>query len=135
MADPLSIAGLVLAVGGVIKSVVQYCSDVRDAAKEIRTLTTELLAELFALQGALAQLNSKTISSNPAGPEFELMLQSADQALASLAAYLTSGGNSKFGQSMQKLRWNWKKEDVQKHIQRIERVKVWFILLLTTNLV
>lgn len=112
MADPLSIAGLVLAVGGVIKSVVQYCSDVRDAAKEIRTLTTELLAELFALQGALTQLNSKTASPNASGPEFELMLQSADQALASLAEYLTGGGNSKFGQSMLKLRWHWKKEDV-----------------------
>ncbi|KAK3903637.1 hypothetical protein C8A05DRAFT_43162 [Staphylotrichum tortipilum] len=134
MADPLSVAGLVIAIGGVIKSVVQYCSHVREAANEIRSLTTELLAELFALQGALAQLNSNTVPSTQSGPEFELVLRSADQALRSLAEYLTAGHNSKFGQSVQKLRWHWKKEEVQKHIQRIERAKVWFILLLTTDL-
>ena len=134
MADPLSITGLVLAVGGVIKSVVQYCSHVREAAKEIRALNTELLGELFALQGALTQLSSKADPPNSSGPEFQLMLQAADQALATLAKYLTPGGTSKFGQSLEKLRWHWRKEDVQKHIQRIQRVKVWFILLLTTDL-
>ncbi len=134
MADPLSIAGLVLAVGGVIKSVVKYCSDVREAAKEIRALNTELLGELFALQGALTQLGSKTALPSPSGPEFELMLRCADQTLTSLAEYLTPGSSSKLGQSVQKLRWHWRKEDVQKHIQRIERIKVWFILLLTTDL-
>jgi len=140
MADPLSITGLVLAVGGVIQTVVQYCSSVREATKEIRTLTTELLAELFALQGALAQLDSepqhgaRTKRSRLSGPEFESMLQSADQALASLAESLAGGGNSKFGPSAQKFQWHWRKEEVQRHIQRIQRIKVWFILMLTTDI-
>ena len=66
------------------------------------------------------------------------MLQAADQALTSLAEclHVTERGSSgsRFGISAQKLGWHWKREDVQKHIQRIEMIKVWFILLLTTDL-
>ena len=65
MADTLSVAGLVLAVGSVIGSVVKYRSDAREAGKEIHAFTMELLAELFALQGALAQLDSKTVRPDP----------------------------------------------------------------------
>lgn len=49
MADPLSITGIVLAAGGAIKSLVNYCSDIRDVGTEIRSLRNELLAELLAL--------------------------------------------------------------------------------------
>ena len=36
MADPLSVAGLVLAIGGVVQILVNYGSDAKDARKDIQ---------------------------------------------------------------------------------------------------
>ncbi|KAM7183056.1 hypothetical protein V8F33_013840 [Rhypophila sp. PSN 637] len=66
MADPLAIAGLVLAAGDVVKRFIKYCGDVRDASAEIKKLNNELLAELFALQGA-SLLASNSVFSLPPG--------------------------------------------------------------------
>ncbi|KAK4209654.1 hypothetical protein QBC37DRAFT_391093 [Rhypophila decipiens] len=150
MADPLAIAGLVLAAGDVVKRFIKYCGDVRDASADIRKLNNELLAELFALVTrcvfilcgfrALSQLNSSQAGLSMAktrGTEFGLMVQSVHQTFTELANDLGSSGTSNNSRqmllTMLRLKWHWRKEDVQKHIQRVERIKSWFILLLTTD--
>ncbi|KAM7215163.1 hypothetical protein V8F06_009481 [Rhypophila decipiens] len=120
MADPLAIAGLVLAAGDVVKRFIKYCGDVRDASADIRKLNNELFAELFALQGALSQLNSSQAGLSMAktrGTEFGLMVQSAHQTFTELANDLGSSGTSNNSrQILLRLKWHWRKEDVQKHI-------------------
>jgi hypothetical protein len=138
MADPLSIAGLVLSIGSVVQILVNYCLDAKDARKDIQSLTTEL----FALKGVLEHIeyqqqafSSDLTSPKPAkyaSQEFSRMLESAKELLESLRKSLEPT-QSHFGRSVQRMSWPLKKEDVQKQILRIERVKTWLIVVMTTD--
>jgi hypothetical protein len=138
MADPLSIAGLILAIGGVVQILVNYGSDAKDARKDIQSLTTEL----FALKGVLEHIEyqQRAFSADPTSPksvkydsqEFSRMLESAKELLESLRKSLKPA-QSHFGQSVQRMAWPLKKDDVQKQIARIERVKTWLIVVMTTD--
>jgi hypothetical protein len=141
MADPLSITGLVLAVGQVLLSLYDYGSNVKDARKDINSLSEEL----FALKGVLEHLKAqhKPDATNldqseslwPARydpQKFTSMLQSTSEFLQSLLKSLEEP-KGRFKKSMQSLKWPLDKGDVDKHLARLGRVKTWFILVLMTD--
>jgi len=141
MADPLSITGLVLAVGQVLLSLYDYGSNVKDARKDINILSEEL----FALKGVLEHLKAqhKPVVANldqsespwPARydpQKFAGMLQSTGEILRSLLKSLEEP-KGRFKRSMQSLKWPLDRSDVDKHLARLARVKTWFILVLMTD--
>lgn len=138
MADPLSIAGLVIAIGGVVQALVNYSSDASQAGKDIQSLTTEL----FALKGVLEHIQyqqqtfpSDSYSSKSTkydSQEVSRIVEFTKELLDSLQKSLKPA-KSHFGQSVQHLKWPMKKDEVQKQIGRIERVKTWLIVVMTTD--
>src|SRR5436189_4830135 len=138
MADPISIAGLVLTIGCVIQTPLNYGSDAKDAKGDIQSLNTEL----FTLKGILEQIKyqQEAISAGSTSPmsakydseELSRMLGFASKVLQSLQKSLTPS-RFHFGQTIQRLAWPLKKEEVQKQVARLERVKTCFIILITTD--
>jgi hypothetical protein len=138
MADPVSITGLVIAIGSVVQALLNYSLAAKEARKDIQSLTVEL----FALKGILDHIeNQRQVETTDsaslvpgkfASGEFSQMLRSASEILKSLQDSLKpSQPNS--ATSIQPLKWPFKKEDVQKHIARLEKVKSWLVLIMTTD--
>ena len=138
MADPISITSLVFAIEGVVHGLLKYSAAVKEARIDIQNISMEL----FALKGILEhiqyqhQLELKTPGSPPTGKfdsnDFLQILRSAAQFLQSLQISLEPS-KSRFGRSIQSLKWPFKREDVQKHIAKIERIKSWLILVMTPD--
>jgi hypothetical protein len=158
MADPVSLAGLVIAVSQVISSLYDYGTSVTNAREDIRQLS----AELFALKGVLEHLHAQhdagvatprtpPASSTPQAPQhqqqpssqarqpydadrFADMLQSTHAFLLALLQSLDvpkkKGG---LAAKLQRLTWPLNRADVERHVARLERAKSWFILVLMTD--
>jgi hypothetical protein len=132
MADPLSIAGLILAVGSAINTLISISVDARDAPTDIQKLRNELLVGLLALNGALQHFQNQTQSSQWSSQQFIQMLQTACNTIETLKRDVEKP-QSRLARSTQRLTWYWKKDDLAKHLARIERVKTWFLLAMTTD--
>lgn len=132
--DPISFAGLIMQVGSVVWSLIDYGKTVKGASDDI----SKLSQELFALKGILEHLQSQFNSESLAGltaydpKTFTGMIESTDAFLQSLLSSLEKP-KLRFKKSMQKLEWPFKKNEVDQHIARLERVKTWFILVLMTD--
>jgi hypothetical protein len=121
-----------------VQTLLNYSSDAKDAKRDIQILSTEI----FALKGILEQIKSQQeavsagsapfISAKYNSEEFSRILRFASEVLQSLQKSLTPS-QSHFGQSIQRLAWPLKKDEVQKQVARLERVKTWFIILMTTD--
>lgn len=127
MSDPLSIAGLVLAVGSVAQGVLSYAMAVKEAGRDI----SQLLTELLALKGFLEQIQSDKQSQAAyfETTEYYELLQTGFQVVRSLELDLNRPV-TKIGSVVSRLKWPLKKEDARKHFERLERVKSYFLLVM-----
>jgi hypothetical protein len=127
MADPISITGLVIAVGGIANTVLTYAVDAHNASDDINVLLTELLA----LKGVLESIESNPAAKalDPADLTFSETLKSGLQILDKLRTDLEP--KSKLSDAIRQLKWPLKKKDVLQHLDRLERLKSYWLLVLT----
>ncbi|KAJ5289055.1 hypothetical protein N7478_002085 [Penicillium angulare] len=139
--DPISIAGLVLEVGHIVASLIQYTKSVQGAKTEMRKLSEEL----FALRGILDHLAAQSSSEPPAYEKIESetptlfneevmnrVLQATKEFLDTLMKDLEPAETT-FKGIKQKLKWPFTQEKIEGHLTRLERVKSWLILVLTAD--
>ncbi|KAI2786524.1 hypothetical protein POX_g08910 [Penicillium oxalicum] len=141
--DPISIFGLVIEVGHVLASVINYAQTVKDAKSDIRKLSEEL----FALKGILEHL-STGIGDNSSDPEKQTELESSsmmiDKDVMARVLYTTNDflrtllseleePATKFKKLKQKLEWPFTQDQFNAHLARLERVKSWLILVITAD--
>jgi hypothetical protein len=138
MADPISITGLILAIGGLINSAYKYGKQVKEANKEM----TSLYGELVALQGVLSHIGLQQSEETKDGPDprtkqlcaslaFRDALLTSDEILRSLIQNLDKRAST--NQALGKLTWPLIKGDVRDDISRLERVKSYFLLVMMTD--
>jgi hypothetical protein len=131
MADPLSIAGLVLAIPVVVQQLMIYYSETKDAKKDVQ----QFAAELFALRGILEYIESTRVSHTENdvykydSTEFKQMLADTQDTLAGVQAVLEQK-KSRMGQLVQRATWSQKKKEVHEHLTRIERLKSGFMVVM-----
>jgi hypothetical protein len=125
--DPASIAGLVFTVGGAIQTVFSYAIDAKDASQDISSLLTELLA----VKGLLEQLELDQQQKEAAFKtrEFSDLLQSGFQVIEKLQRDLAPP-ESRTKKVMRQLKWPLSKDYVQKHIDMLERLKSFCLLVM-----
>ena len=144
--DPLSacttIAGLAVAIEQIVAAIYQYGKGVKDSKKEI----CWLCSELFALKGALEQVRRNlqdAEASSMSAPatlfspiigtkEFINALDTTKLALADLFLRLERP-HGRITTALNRLMWPLEKDDVRNETQRLERLKSYFILAVTTD--
>jgi hypothetical protein len=138
MADPISITGLILAIGGLINSAYKYGKQVKEANKEM----TALYGELVALQGILSHIDVQQGEEKKDESDTGIMQLCHSQAFRD--ALLTSRGilhrlitnlekMSSNNQALGKLTWPLIKGHVKEDISRLERVKTYFLLVMMAD--
>ncbi|PYI17905.1 hypothetical protein BO99DRAFT_336654, partial [Aspergillus violaceofuscus CBS 115571] len=137
MADPLSITSLIIDVGDLIHRLLTYAKKVRDASSDIRRLTEEL----FGLKGILEHLSSQFESSSPpetrklasvATDSLNSTLEKANESVQLLLLDLEEP-TSRLKRLKQKLEWPFTQEQFATHLTRLERVKSWLIIVLSSD--
>lgn len=141
--DPISITGLILDVSHVLASVINYAKAVKSAKPEIRKMSEEL----FALKGILEHLSAQSSGETSKYEHIEYesetpsrfdqntldrVLRQTNDFLQSLLKDLEPP-ESHFQKLKQKLEWPMSKEDFDKHLVALERVKSWLILVLMAD--
>lgn len=131
MADPLSIAGLVLAIPAVAELLLAYFADTKDAKIEIQRYATDL----FSLKGILEYIESiSSVQSDNEiykyeSAEFAQLLQATRDTLQDLKMSLELKKSS-LGYIMQRMTWSQKKRAVQEYFARLERLKTGFLIVM-----
>ncbi|PYI27857.1 hypothetical protein BP00DRAFT_428931 [Aspergillus indologenus CBS 114.80] len=137
MADPLSITSLIIDVGDLIHRLLTYAKKVRDASSDIRRLTEEL----FGLKGILEHLSSQFESSSSpktgklasvATKSLNSTLEKANESVQLLLLDLEEP-TSRLKRLKQKLEWPFTQEQFATHLTRLERVKSWLIIVLSSD--
>ncbi|GAD91601.1 hypothetical protein PVAR5_0174 [Paecilomyces variotii No. 5] len=141
MVDPLSVTSLIIDIGTLISNIISYAKAVRDA----RSDTQRLIEELFAVKGILehlsAQVEPQDLRASPLNPEplalfnpelLESTLSTTHEFIQSLLSDLEEPV-SRLKRLKAKLEWPLTKERVNTHLVRLERVKSWLILVLTSD--
>ena len=141
--DPISIIGLTAAIQQILIAVYQFGKGVREARDEINHLCSELFALKAALEHAQFNIDTRSsdtskdaqsilVSSNMSTLEFGDILSSTDSILRSLLIRLDRKP-SKIKSTFRKVSWPLLKDDINRDIQRIERLKSFFILSTTSD--
>lgn len=130
MADPISIAGMIITAGQILSTLYDYGKGVKEARKDIQQLSLEL----FALKGILEYIDNQ---HDPSGPNIGLalddqLLLSADEELVSLLRKLERP-ISAFKKAIQSLRWPLDQGEVAKYADRLERIKSTLLLIYVTG--
>lgn len=135
MADPVSIAGMVITIGQIISSLYEYGCSVRDCKDDIQRLTMEL----FALKGVLDHIESldrpESVKAlgvrgvKDSSGQYDEMLRMTYEAIQGMQERLTQPKNS-FAKAKRSLTWPFVKADIDKLVARLERAKTWFILVI-----
>ena len=121
-----------------MQTLVTYASDAKDARDEIVDLTTEIFALKGVLEHVEYQQHAPSSDLNPDAAakydsqEFSRILESTKELLDSLSTSIKPV-QTRFGQSVQRLTWPLKRDEVQRKIMRIERAKTWLSVVLTSN--
>ncbi|KAI9702255.1 MAG: hypothetical protein M1820_006187 [Bogoriella megaspora] len=124
--DPLSITASVVAIIQFTGPVVQYLNDIKDAPKECR----HSIIEVSNLNTLLLTLDNRVQESDPSRPWHAAVhalavpggpLSQYKQALGDLAARLQR--RSAFGKIKMTLTWAFVKDEIERLIARIERLK------------
>ncbi|KKY18449.1 putative ankyrin repeat protein [Phaeomoniella chlamydospora] len=144
--DPASVLSLVTAISQIIKVLYKVGTGIKDAAKEI----DQLSSELFALKGAFEHvasnlevrqdmscqdLDADTAFTTPLlqTDDSAKMMAKANEIIRDLHRYLTPSGSSKFSGAMDQIRWVLRKDELQEYSRRLERIKSYFLLVTTSN--
>jgi hypothetical protein len=135
MADPISIAGLVISIGQIISSLYDYSCSVRDCKDDVQRLSMEL----FALKGVLDHIESLDRPGSPntsgvrgandSSGQYDEMLRMTHETIKGLQERLTQPKNS-FEKAKRSLTWPFVRADIDKLVARLERAKTWFILVI-----
>ena len=144
--DPVSviatISGLAITIEQIVAAIYRYGKGVNDAKKE----TNQLCSELFALKGALehvrmnlqdAEASSTSAPASLSAPiigttEFSNMLDTTESALGDLLRRLEKP-QGRINTALNRLTWPLKKDDIRDETQRLDRLKLYFILATTTD--
>ena len=148
--DPASIIGVIGSIQQILQAVYAYGSSVREAKTEINQLCSELLALKAALEHVHLNSNVDQLSagmenlglakeaqeilstSNFATPEFEQMVLSTNHIVNELLSRLQQK-SGKFNAAKQRLMWHIVKDDIKRDIDRLNRMKSFFILATTSD--
>ena len=148
--DPVTIIGLISSVQQILQAVYAYGSSVREAKTEINQLCSELLALKAALEHVHLNSNVDHLSagmenlglakeaqeilstSNFTTPEFEQMILSTSHIMKELLSRLQQKPG-KFNAAKQRLMWHIVKDDIKRDIDRLNRMKSFFILATTSD--
>jgi hypothetical protein len=130
MADPLSIAGLAIQIGSIVKELYQYGRQAKAAQNDLVGLCSELLV----LKSVINDLETEHSTGNEITrePDYLETIQSTQDLIEALSSRLRSKETSK-GRLIQSLRWPFDSNEVQATIAKIERLKTWFLLRLMTD--
>lgn len=131
MADPVSISGLVLELGSVIKKLYVYGKAVKDAQWDI----IDLCGELSSLKSVLADLRIHPSHSSiqPVAPEVQLSLASAKAIVDDLSEKLRPRTAGTTRRVLQSLTWPFDHASVKSTLAKLERLKSRFLLKLMTD--
>ena len=148
--DPVSILGVTAAIQQILQAVYAYGSSVREAKTEINQLCSELLALKAALEHVYLNSNVDRLSagmenlglakeaqeilstSNFVTPEFEQMLLTTDKIMKELLSKLQQKPG-KLNAAKRRLTWYLVKDDIKRDIDRLNRLKSFFILATTSD--
>lgn len=129
MADPVSVAGLVLAIPPIVGMLMTYYSDTKEAKADVQ----HHAADLFSLKGILEYIESVRAgqSENDVykydSSDFARLLEATREALRDLQASLKPKASA-LGHLMQRVTWSHKKKEVQEQFTRLERLKSGFMI-------
>ena len=136
MGDPVSIAGLVLQIGVTIGHIYDYAKQIKEAKNDIR----DLYAELLALKGILEQMKIEEDSLLSGSGNREMVplfssesVRDALNTTDSLLCNILDGLQKRQApgrRSIKKLQWPLAKNELRAHIERLERLKSFFILVM-----
>ena len=125
MADPVSITGIVLQVGSLVQSLYEYGKAVRYAQKDI----VRLCSELSALKSVLSDLESRSDQHVEATKE---RLETTQSLMSDIIQELAPK-TRKYERGLQSLKWPFSEAQVRITLDRIERLKSWFLLRMMTD--
>jgi hypothetical protein len=129
--DPVSVVGLIGVVQQLTICISQYVIAAKGARKEIN----RLCSELFALKGALEHisLNVDALGDSPIfnTAEFTGITLATAQILRELQVKLDAKGSVR--RALQALTWPLKKDEIADYMQRLERLKTYYVVATTTN--
>ena len=142
--DPVTviatISGLAITIEQIVAAIYRYGKGVNDSRKEMN----QLCSELFALKGALehVRLNLQTAEASSAPVslsvpiigtmEFSNMVDTTESALTDLLKRLEKP-QGRINTALNRLTWPLKKDDIRDETQRLDRLKLYFILATTTD--
>ncbi|KAL9079823.1 MAG: hypothetical protein Q9157_001332 [Trypethelium eluteriae] len=140
MVDPVSLVSLAALVGDIIWKVYEYGKEVKEWRSERRALWEEL----FALKGVLEHTQQRyeyfQATDDPMNgttpfmqsKEFREMILSTKEFLDDLSSRLTVP-KDKLRKAVKALKWPLDKSDILMSIERLERVKAWFVLTMMSD--
>ena len=141
MAD---ISGLIMTVLGLSFSLAStlytYAQDVKGARGDIKALSNELFALIGVLQHMKMQQESEVVetpaehplSGEPNKAVVREVLQESIEFIQELYQKLAAP-KSRFQGRVQKMKWPFQSEETKQHLQRLERVKTYFMLALMSD--
>ncbi|KAI9167209.1 LOW QUALITY PROTEIN: Vegetative incompatibility protein [Paramyrothecium foliicola] len=127
MAEVLTAIEVALCVSEVVKTLYDYGNNVKNAKDDIHAL----VRELFALKEALEHLDSQSGSEMEDSVQSQVqgMLRMTQDTLDDLEGRL-SKHKSRLGRAIGRLTWPFDSDEVQKHVEALERSKTWFIMVI-----
>lgn len=135
MADPMSIAGLIIQLIGTAKQVYDFGNSVKNARQDIQ----DLFGELFALKAVVEQIrvdngslaNDKLYITPQDGPLNNTWSYTRDLLTEILDDLVKRASR---GQSpLKHLGWPGKRSELREKITKLERLKTYFILVLVND--
>ncbi|OQO04313.1 hypothetical protein B0A48_10924 [Cryoendolithus antarcticus] len=122
MADPVSVTGLVLQVGVLLKQLVEYYHVAKGAHSEIQSIRTDL----YALKGVLDDIGiaQDDAGKRPLKRDLAETLTTAAAILSELAQKLDNKSHRK----LKSLVWPFEKPECNEMLGRLERLKSWLVL-------
>lgn len=142
--DPASLTGLIIAVEQIISQIYKFGKGLKDAKKEINQLCSELFALKACLEHIRITFNNSKAFVEPDGAlqslfsplleteECSCMLTATESLMQDLVEKL-SIGSGRLDSMMQSLTWTLKKDEIKDFIQRLERLKSYFLLATTSD--
>ena len=148
--DPISIIGVTAAIEQILQTVYAYGASVREAKSEINQLSSELLALRAALDhvylnsdvgrlgasmedlGLAKEAQEALSTSTLSTPEFAHMLLVTDNIIKDLLGRLQQKPG-KSNAAKRRLTWHMVKDDIKRDIERLNRLKSFFILATTSD--
>lgn len=125
--DPLSITASIVAILQLSNKVISYLNDVEDASKD----RARCAIEATNLHSLLTNLRFRVEEGNASSPWYTAIrglatekgpLDQFKEVLEVLQARITSG-NGRLGKAIDVLTWKFKKEEVDRILQCMERLK------------